>query len=1430
MHTRSWETTYIALSQLDGDTDEGTLKRHLTDPQTIDLLVSVFSPYDAPTAQTKSTFETKTSAINVTPTRHASFDIKQIQEDTLWLSNKTNIDEVAALRIAVLEWQTRSAARLLEGEFLDRPTNPLQLSLNADRASTLLARAVWRGIEAPKPQDVTNARHLRLLEIYLLERRYLLKTSEYILSRLDCSKKPGAGQGHTQNGDNGSEWLSEIGEAIFSTWKVEDADGGKGKNNSFVSSVVQALRFRLEGMTRGCPWSMSEDVPDKIEIAWAHNQSVEMIHLLQIAMSLLEMPKGVLGSGPVLAWFRLMNEIGFFEGLRQSIEELQGQYDLPLKSLAVLVSLALLDISSTLDLVAQTSTAGVPSTDPTDRSPYVLSVSTVSEVNDILINLAPLRVASPVTLAWSIITQSVRELALATRESKEIRQSLRAADRYGAADSSDTDGGERYSFRSVSSLRRRSSTGSDTSLQSLLLEDIYDATTVTTVDGDPIAYLAMSAIQHDNLFDVVSVIATGYCTPFGFEHNGRPGQKMRNVLLELVRSSVDFIQYQPALINTTMAALTGSERYWDLLDRPTIVHHDQPSTIFIRDQALRQKMLLMATSRFPYESIPFLQFCRALAFQYTSSDGSMSAPWANLEELDTFTCRLPPGFELTCPIREEEEGDFIKLTDDLSITVGSEETDLLARADQLRKPSRGFPRINSSIARIVIPAGTTGVVHSETKPFVVGWNHQYPGLAYMGKVLQRASVTCSSVGSPSAVVSTAVVAEVISLVSVLLVSALKTPGAARDPSMSFESAQSILGQASDGLDRNQDVISVIFEIFDNELHNPQQTSQEDASIDVLIQCIQFTNVLLLLMPDRVWPFLGRSGLLGIGQDESQMSYIVAQEMVLGRYDFLLGCTRLYEALIDDSVSHAVSRRAPGKALARFGSIDSLGPGVSQITMQNVLLSLSRSMVDVLESTMSWRFLVPADRMEINQRLCSAFEKTLTSCYGVNDKSDISKKLTSPLATATNYIVKAFLSTSNNDFIVKPLLSIFTTAIHTPTTTLPTYKEQHQLKQTVAALDLVTTLLCVNTALHQPPSFLEGELFKITPILAKVYIAHQSYHLPVVRLFDTLLSSAATGNRAPPSLLGHLGQEGSNCFLEVLSQLDKPLNNDALSVAIWSLLSTVVSKRQQWFAMYVLTGNTPRESLKQKKDQSAPSPAPTEPILSIALDGLSSIDKLEPQKALGMLEFVAVSADYWPWVFTTMDQHPRFLRAISEYAAQVKFVNNSARDISSKSLNDYDTTQMASYVAKILAMYTHYTQQMNNQKFSRSLIPHLNYLIKNAISPPNYNNSLHGNLVVNFGQKFPGCSLTDFKRTELRRAVLGESFFYDIELANKVLSYDPAWSGRKGQGFAEEFRRANVNLSVVEAQVVSRNEIVTHLQYAEFYPEHVPQLEVLARGA
>ena len=318
---RSWRTTYIALSQLDHGAENASLKRHLTDPQTIQILARAFSPFQPSSPQTKSSFETKTSAINATPSFQARYDIRQIQEDTLWLSKQTNIDEVSALRIAVLEWQTRSAVQLLR----DNPDEQATYQNGSggvsagnfrasafDPGSSLLAKSAKEKRPTTTFEDV-GARRRRLLETYLSERRCILKCSEYIICVALYKSKDDSSTPTDRNGQR-TDWLREVGANVLSAWSLDEA--AQGKNTHPVIEAVNALRTRLEGMTQGTGWLQDEGVQEDIELAWARSQVLEMIHIMQIVFDLLEASNDLVRSSAILSWFRLMKDCDFFENVQ----------------------------------------------------------------------------------------------------------------------------------------------------------------------------------------------------------------------------------------------------------------------------------------------------------------------------------------------------------------------------------------------------------------------------------------------------------------------------------------------------------------------------------------------------------------------------------------------------------------------------------------------------------------------------------------------------------------------------------------------------------------------------------------------------------------------------------------------------------------------------------------------------------------------------------------------------------------------------------------------------------------------------------------------------------------------------------------------------------------------------------------------------------
>ncbi len=322
---RSWKTTYVALSQIEEGSNNASLKRHLADPQTVSTLVHCFSPFPPPTPQTKSSFETKTSAINVTPSSHSHFDIKEVKEDTLWLSKETNIDEVSALRIAVLEWQTRPAVQLLQGngdeQIASRNDGGRFGKSGAslfDPGSSTLAKSTLRGSETTSAFQEVGARHRRLLENYLSERRCILKCSEFITFITLC--KAGAPDGH---GQERLSWLRELGAEVLSAWDFDQL----ANRNRLVIDGVESLRSRHRGLAKGSGWFQDEGAQEDIELAWTRSQILEMIHVMQIILNLIESTSALVQSPAILSWFRLMKELNFFESVQPvSSESSDNQY------------------------------------------------------------------------------------------------------------------------------------------------------------------------------------------------------------------------------------------------------------------------------------------------------------------------------------------------------------------------------------------------------------------------------------------------------------------------------------------------------------------------------------------------------------------------------------------------------------------------------------------------------------------------------------------------------------------------------------------------------------------------------------------------------------------------------------------------------------------------------------------------------------------------------------------------------------------------------------------------------------------------------------------------------------------------------------------------------------------------------------------------
>ncbi|KAK1146476.1 hypothetical protein N8T08_002905 [Aspergillus melleus] len=1330
----SWRGAFLYTSHPEDVVDDtGKLHAFLSRPESVQLLSNCLKLFPPPSATSKTDFESKTAAIHAETSAQASYNLKEIKDDALWLSQKAGIDETSALRIAVLEWQNRPATRLLSG-FAEEESSSLQGATGAENFRVSLAGPSFAEVLNPNAGSKNDAslfestenRRLRLSNVYLLERGHIVKTARKLLAILLNDKTNGMFTEQAQ--DERSAQLCQLAETVF-----ESKLSGEGWR-TFVQTCIKAIRDRLTALEGDGGWLGLAESNEAIEDMWRTTLVEETLHILQILFLLLQSSTEIPAGELQVSWLQLMRDYSFLEPLQVGF--------------VCLTTLAFLK----LPLTVQSIIDKTPANDP-KQPPYFLSKEEIGNINAIFVNegLAS-QIANPAAFSWGLVLHTMRELALTDKETRELEQFHSAID----------------SFQSNTPHAGEGT--SDTSLYEELLD--YVRTPKFTTD-ESIDILTSETVKNSAVDAIIS-LATSLGSTSAVD-DAFTNQWTRAALLDLIRTALIYMDYSPEVVESVLAILSGPSAESSWLPNILPAQPSDPRSIFRKDDVLMNNIFRVARSRFPYEMVPFLRLCRALISKDIVNEEGLPDLINELESMETFTQMVPATFQGYETIREDENANLVRLAQSLPMIGSAAQHEI---PDY--QPSNALVVTDSS----QVPAATIGQVVSESKPAVVMWQHQYSCLSYLGSWLEQWNESGGSLTEGGEDAS----AEAIGLLADLLVATRETQ---RD---NDSGAKRILELASDGLARQSDIISVIFEIFERNLSSMSTKTGSDSVLESTIACLRFICALITVLPGRVWPLLCRSDLLGSDGKGGIMTVIVSGlEVTSGDYPFLLGCIRLFEAVVDDAVSRAILRKSPNTMGGKIMAVSDWTSGVPSHMMRGALLNFVRPMVEVYNSSINWRFNKPEQRFDLNATLAKAFERILYFVYGANDTSKLETKATGIFSSSATYLLDVLRPRSAADLPFNPILRLVVDGLQTPPTLYLRYLTLVE-NQVVSTLELSTRLLQAAQLVESPPSLLEEQLFKATPVLVKLYALHDAYRSPVISLLVTLVSGAALDPaNEPPSLVGHLGAESSCLFLDVLSQFDKPLSDRGLQLAVWHMLSTLVSKRQQWLAVYILTGSSPRQTLKKTiASQKAPAMRGA-PFLKMALDMLTNIEQLEPQISLALLEFVSQAQENWPWATFELQKHSQFFNSIVHYVSKL---NISSLPVGEQIF----ATQIAAVVADLFAVYLHSAKEMRDRTLHKTLIPLVSWYAKGAVEVSRYNASLHANLRRNFEMRYPGCKLADFKRTQLQPRSLGKEYCYDIHLGEKLLSYDFAWAGTRNQGFAQEFERANLNLSLVEAQV------------------------------
>lgn len=320
---RSWKDAYYALCDqiiqerrkrqaVEGDTrwessetlDE--LAEFFTDSATSRILHRHLEPFSPPSPDSTELFENLTSPINVTPRENGPYDINQIKEDAVWLASEAKVDDVTALRIVVLEWQSRARTRLLSIETSGESQPPEEGMFGKTlKKSTFHPRSsLLAGVQLParenKTFDSVDERRARILRLYLSEHLHILRVALVLIQNQYeyRSFNPHSAKQLPPIVKVGEDFVRAV------------CPGREATSETFLRSFVEALQQRINRLQAGSCWYAADGGKAELEADWLEHQFLEMITILQTLLQFLAYV--VPSSASTLAYFRLMRQQRFF--------------------------------------------------------------------------------------------------------------------------------------------------------------------------------------------------------------------------------------------------------------------------------------------------------------------------------------------------------------------------------------------------------------------------------------------------------------------------------------------------------------------------------------------------------------------------------------------------------------------------------------------------------------------------------------------------------------------------------------------------------------------------------------------------------------------------------------------------------------------------------------------------------------------------------------------------------------------------------------------------------------------------------------------------------------------------------------------------------------------------------------------------------------
>ena len=1214
----------------------------------------------------------------------------------------------------------------------------------------------------------TELRCQRLIKICLEERSAAIACSALLISHAASSTSRKSG--------NEATWVDTEADRVFRAAASE---------TSKLSRCIQAVTkvaTNLEG---------SEYQPNALkerpELTLTYYDAVisDLVNAVRVILAQVFAADSAVSPADARDWFKLMQNFAFFDGI-SPMTSAQNVHITILQCLVSITSVAVLNLPQTMKDIEQRRAVaqgtGAPTYPDLGSGPYIADGACVKDINLILFQAADRanKIAAPAIYAWSIITMLIRDLA-------KLDQSR-----------TDDDGSDRETTRRPSAMRTPSRAQSMTEKTWEILQDIE----LGEHRDDPSQIFALIATDSMQVYTIVTTLSNSVSSAFASDADISTAIISRHVLFELVRISLAIVQYGEEVLEALLALLAP--------EIPTRSLSDESGPLCERalsdGERFRPYALDQAFARYPYELSPLLRILTALATART--DGVADVVYL-MDDLKSFTVQVPEHFRSYALDHEDEGTNSMHLTESLPIFDPRPSLNYY----QSQEDARALVLADGGSSNVIatIPCDTSGIIIKDTRPFVLMLQHEHSGLAYLG-VLLSTLLPNSELVAPASVspLDRHTASEIVALIVALV-----------KGTRSREESDHVLGRFGFSLRDDLDIVTILAEIMELELLAFIDQNVQEGSLQLLVACTEFFDALVAYTPERTWSWLSRSSLLGINAGVSALVAVVSGvEVRAGQYGFLSSCIKLYESILDDAIYSVVKRKPKTDALQprrRFDSPMETPEQTPERTISVVLAAYTRIAQDVLLNLNEWGFDVLEEKAIVVTRLCNAFNDLLTAAYGIGSGADQSIRLTEVLSVAAT-------TQTVSDFVLAPLSAVLAQGIQANEISFVAAQRSMIEAQTISVCKYLTTVIRTLRLRSQTAGSLPAQLAKLSPMLTTLFASRHAYKKPIAELLAELLTPSPADNTEIPSILGQLNHEESKNFLALLSQLDRPLTDAITECTIWSFLAAVLESNQQYFAIYLLTGSLPKDKYKSG-DQAVSNRT----ILGHALQQLADIRTLSPPRAIAMLQFVAKAQQVWIWATNEVRTKSEFLKNALAWLNDLKPMSRSGNVTEAK--NAIPELQMAALVCDVLAVNLHASLEIGDKTQLKSIVPYLTFVSEQAAKVDGYNNSLH----VNFARNLPknlSCAPSDFRRTQANPSALGDTYFYDVDLARKMLAYDTHWHGK--QGFKEEFSRANINLSLVEAQtrlLTSWKTLATTLmECVEDEPSLQPVLVATARNA